>query len=76
MARPRFKFAVDPRAIRLGLGLSQAEFALVYQLPVATIRDWESGRRRPNATACAYLKLIRDLPDAQAILAGTAEREP
>ena len=36
----------------------------------ATLKGWEQGRRRPDATASAYLSVIAGLPDeARAILA-------
>lgn len=34
------------RALRKGTGLSQSDFAEQYNIPVATIRDWEQGRRK------------------------------
>ena len=54
----------DARAIREGLGLSQQAFASAYKIPLATLKGWEQGRRRPDATASAYLSVIAQLPDA------------
>jgi hypothetical protein len=31
-----------------------------------TLRDWEHGRKEPDATACAYLKVIGRNPSAVA----------
>ena len=45
-------------ALRLSLGLSQAAFAERYEIPVASLRDWEQGRRTPDAASRAYLRLI------------------
>lgn len=60
----------DVRSIREKLGLSQQAFATVYHIPLATLKGWEQGRRRPDATASAYLSVIAGLPDeARAILA-------
>jgi putative transcriptional regulator len=52
----------DVRAIREGLGLSQQDFATAYQIPLATLKGWEQGRRRPDATASAYLSVIAKMP--------------
>jgi putative transcriptional regulator len=54
----------DVRAIREELNLSQAEFASAYQIPLATLKGWEQGRRQPDATASAYLSVIAALPKA------------
>jgi len=54
----------DARAIRESLHLSQQQFASAYRIPLATLKGWEQGRRRPDATASAYLHVIARLPDA------------
>jgi putative transcriptional regulator len=54
---------VDVRAIRVRLGLSQQKFAQAYAIPVATVQNWESGRRTPELGARRYLKLIESSPD-------------
>lgn len=46
------------RIIRSRLGLSQTEFAARYGIPVATIRDWEIHRTKPEKASLAYLKAI------------------
>jgi putative transcriptional regulator len=43
--------AVDVRAIRKRLGLNQSEFARRFGSGVATVRDWEKGRYRPDQAA-------------------------
>ena len=45
----------DVRAIRRGLHMSQHEFADAFRIPLATIKNWEQGRRAPDAPAAAYL---------------------
>jgi putative transcriptional regulator len=57
------------RTIRLRLGVSQAEFARRFQVPIGTLRDWEQKRRQPDATALAYLRVIANAPElvAQAL---------
>src|SRR5687768_5204654 len=49
---------VDVAAIRKGLGLSQARFAHRFGFPVATLRHWEQGIRRPRGCALALLHVI------------------
>jgi len=52
----------DVRAIRRQLRMSQQEFARVYHIPLATLKNWEQGRRQPDAPAAAYLELIAKRP--------------
>ncbi|MGH7153818.1 MAG: helix-turn-helix domain-containing protein [Acetobacteraceae bacterium] len=54
------------RTVRLRLGLSQAGFAQRFQVPIGTLRDWEQGRRQPDATALAYLRVIAGAPEVVA----------
>jgi putative transcriptional regulator len=56
--------AIDTRAIRKKLNLTQQQFAARYHIPVATLRDWEQGRRVPDAPARALIAAIREEPDA------------
>jgi putative transcriptional regulator len=51
------------RTIRRALGLTQEEFAVRYQIPLGTLRDWEQGRSEPDQPARAYLKVIARDPD-------------
>jgi putative transcriptional regulator len=44
--------------LRWKLGLSQAEFAERFQIPLGTLRDWEQHRTAPDQAARAYLKVI------------------
>jgi putative transcriptional regulator len=44
--------------LRWKLGLSQAEFAERFHIPLSTLRDWEHFRAEPDDTARAYLKVI------------------
>ncbi len=46
------------KTLRRALGLSQEEFAVRYQIPLGTLRDWEQGRAVPDKPARTYLKLI------------------
>ena len=49
--------------IRRALKLSQEEFAARYQIPVGTLRDWEQGRKEPDAAARAFLRVIASEPE-------------
>jgi putative transcriptional regulator len=52
----------DVKAIRRSLRMSQNEFAAVYRIPLATIKNWEQGRHHPDAPASAYLRAIQRCP--------------
>lgn len=54
------------RIIRRALGLSQEEFADRFKIPLGTLRDWEQGRKAPDAAARAYLSVIGKIPSAVA----------
>ena len=47
----------DVKSIRGRLGQSQVEFAGMIGVSVATLRNWEQGRRRPDGPALALLKV-------------------
>jgi len=55
-------YTADSRAIREKLNMSQVEFAKAYKIPLSTLKNWEQGRRRPDATASAYLWSIERYP--------------
>jgi len=57
------------RKTRTGLGLSQAEFAARFHVPVGTLRDWEQARATAPDFAVAYVQVIGQHPDivAQAV---------
>jgi putative transcriptional regulator len=52
------------RIIRRALGMSQEEFATRFHIPLGTLRDWEQGRKDPDAAARAYLIVIGRNPSA------------
>ena len=54
----RQPYAIDVAAIRQKTGLSQAAFALRIGVPVATIRNWEQGRRSPQGPSRVLLALL------------------
>ena len=43
--------------------LSQEDFAGDFHIPIGTLRDWEQGRKEPDAAARAYLRVIASEPD-------------
>ncbi|MSQ52186.1 MAG: helix-turn-helix domain-containing protein [Betaproteobacteria bacterium] len=65
---------IDVRAVRDSLELSQKKFADLYGLPVATIQNWESGRRKPELAAKLLLKVIEKNPDLVAKAIRVAHR--
>jgi putative transcriptional regulator len=52
----------DVRAIRRKLHMSQQQFAETYRIPLPTLKNWEQGRRHPDAPAAAYLLAIARRP--------------
>ena len=54
----------DVRAIRVKLAKSQAEFALMIGVSVATLQSWEQGRRHPEGPARALLRVAARSPKA------------
>ncbi len=52
----------DIKAIRKQLNRSQTEFATMIGVSVATLRNWEQGRRRPEGPARALLKVAERHP--------------
>lgn len=52
------------RILRMALGLTQEEFAVAYGIPLATLRDWEQGRRAPDQATRSFLAVIERIPGA------------
>jgi putative transcriptional regulator len=52
----------DVKAIRLALHMSQNRFSHAFRIPLATLKNWEQGRRYPDAPAAAYLLAIQRRP--------------
>ena len=52
------------QVIRRALKLSQEDFAARFHIPLGTLRDWEQGRKDPDAAARAYLMVIGRNPAA------------
>lgn len=65
--KPSREFSFTPedvQAIRKKLKKSQDEFALMIGVSVATLRNWEQGRRQPHGPARALLKVAAENPKA------------
>lgn len=63
---PSREFEIDAllvRNIRKATGLTQARFAEIIDVQVATLRNWEQGRREPTGPAKALLRAIHNDPD-------------
>ena len=61
--RVRIPVEINTHAIREKLKLTQKQFSERYHIPLATLRDWEQGRRVPDAPARALIAAIREEPD-------------
>ncbi|MGD0733213.1 MAG: helix-turn-helix domain-containing protein [Terracidiphilus sp.] len=55
---------IDVKAIRSRLGMTQQQFATCFGFNITTLRHWEQGRRVPDGTARAYLRVIDREPEA------------
>jgi putative transcriptional regulator len=54
----------DVKRIRANYKLSQGEFATLLGISVATLRNWEQGRRTPEGPARILLQVAAKHPDA------------
>ena len=54
------------KAVRAKLRASQSAFALMIGVSVATLRNWEQGRRRPDGPALALLRVAAKNPQVVA----------
>jgi putative transcriptional regulator len=63
--QPSRQFVVDAlsvKEIRKSTGLSQVRFAEMIDVQIATLRNWEQGRRVPTGPAKALLRAIHNDP--------------
>jgi putative transcriptional regulator len=54
----------DVKRIRANYNLSQGEFAALLGISVATLRNWEQGRRAPEGPARILLQVAAKHPEA------------
>lgn len=64
----------DVRRIREKLHKSQSEFAQMIGVSVATLQNWEQGRRQPEGPARALLVVASKAPTVVAKALATASR--
>ena len=53
----------DAKQIRAKFHLTQNEFAKLLNISVATLRNWEQGRRRPEGPARVLLNVANSNPE-------------
>lgn len=56
--------AVDVKAVRAKLGMTQEQFAARFGFSAATLRHWERGDRSPRGPALTLLNVIERSPQA------------
>jgi len=67
--------SVDVRAIRAQTGMSQTQFARRFGFSASAVREWEQGRRQPEAAARTLLLVIASRPELVAeVLAAAMPR--
>ncbi len=64
IAREHEPRLVDVRAVRKRTKLTQEKFAIKYGLDLATLKNWEQGRSKPDAAANTLLMIIHSNPQA------------
>lgn len=51
------------KAIREKVGMSQSEFASTFCLSLDTLKGWEQGKRKPDAAAANFLRMVKADPE-------------
>lgn len=62
LMRGKFESGADVVTLRRFIGLTQAAFAEALGISVATLRNWEQDRRRPEGPALALLRIAARHP--------------
>jgi putative transcriptional regulator len=62
--RVHYPTALDVKAIRAKVGMSQTEFAASFGISVGTLRHWERGDREPHGPARVLLHVVAKQPKA------------
>lgn len=60
----QFELVIPVHAVRRKLGMSQAQFARAFGIPIGTIRNWEQNRVKPDPAARALLTILYRQPEA------------
>ncbi len=58
----KFESGEDIAALRAFVGLTQTDFAQAIEISVHTLRNWEQGRRKPEGSAIALLRIAARHP--------------
>jgi len=61
-ARLHYPKAIDVKAIRAQVGMTQTEFASSFGISVGTLRHWERGDREPHGPARVLLHVVSKQP--------------
>jgi len=62
-AAPDMAPEIDVRAIRRTAGMTQVEFAAVYDFSIRTVQEWERGAKKPSGPARTLLRAIKADPE-------------
>ena len=62
--RVHYPRAVDVKAVRVKVGMTQEQFAARFGFSTATLRQWERGDRTPRGPALVLLNVIERNPGA------------
>ena len=62
--RVHYPKPIDVKALRLGIGMTQEQFAAKFGVSTATLRHWERGDRSPHGPALVLLNVIKHNPKA------------
>ncbi|TAL78177.1 MAG: helix-turn-helix domain-containing protein [Beijerinckiaceae bacterium] len=62
-AAPDMAPEIDVRAIRRAAGMTQVEFAAVYDFSIRTVQEWERGAKKPSGPTRTLLRAIKADPD-------------
>lgn len=55
---------LDIKAVRVKVGMTQAEFAATFGISLGTLRHWERGDRKPQGPALVLLNVVAKEPEA------------
>ena len=58
LCRGEIRDGKDIVALRRFVGMTQEEFARAAGISVDTLQNWEQGRRRPQGTAVALIRIV------------------
>jgi len=63
-------------ALRYRLKLSQPMFAILINVPLNTVRQWESGKRKPTGAAARLLQVYSQRPDVVEFITHAGNGKP